>query len=171
MWSDGVMWSVRLIETIIGSAPRAAHGVGTRSLKPLAAAADSTGVSQSSVPPPSAPPAAHAIPTDTCEACGQAVDFRAPACPRCGLPRGGGRSTGGAAGRAKSPRNAMWLSLGWPGAGHVYAGDTEKGVIFCVIAAVLFVLSLTLPGPVPGLVAWLGLSLYTAIDVSRALTS
>src|SRR3954454_15802584 len=165
------MWSVRLIQTIIGPGTNLAHRVSTRSLKRLPAHADSPGVSQSSVPPPSAPPAAHAIPTDTCVACGQAVGFRAPACPRCGLPRGGGRSTGGAAGGAKSPRNAMWLSLGWPGAGHVYAGDTEKGVIFCVIAAVLFVLSLTVVGPVLGLVAWLGLSLYTAIDVSRALTS
>jgi hypothetical protein len=65
----------------------------------------------------------------------------------------------------------MWLSLGWPGAGHVYAGDAEKGVIFCVASAVLFALSLTAIGPVIALVAWLALSLYTAIDVSLALTA
>jgi hypothetical protein len=129
------------------------------------------GVSQSSVPPPSAPPAAHAIPTDTCEACGQAVDFRASACPRCGFPRGfAGLPAVGGAVKAKSPRTAMWLSLSWPGAGHVYAGVAEKGVIFCVVAAVLFALSLSLIGPVLGLLLWLGLSLYTAIDVSSALT-
>jgi hypothetical protein len=161
---------VRLIETIIGPATNLAHRVGTRSLKRLAAHADSTGVSQSSVPPPSAPPAAHAIPTDTCEACGQAVDFRASACPRCGFPRGTGLSLGGHVAKAKSPRSAMWLSLTWPGSGHVYAGITEKGAILCGVSLVLFALSLTLIGPVLGLVLWLGLSLYTAIDVSTALT-
>jgi hypothetical protein len=160
---------VRLIETIIGPATNLAHGVGTRSLKRLPAAADSTSVSQSSVPPPSAPPAAHAIPTDTCEACGQSVDFRAATCPRCGFPRGGLPKLGGLS-KAKSPRSAMWLSLTWPGAGHVYAGITEKGAILCAVAAVLFALSLTLIGPVLGLVLWLGLALYTALDVSRALT-
>jgi ribosomal protein L37E len=127
-------------------------------------------VSQSSVPPPSAPPAAHAIPTDTCQACGQAVDFRASACPRCGFPRGLALPKLGGGAKAKSPRTAMWLSLSWPGAGHVYAGIAEKGTILCVVAAVLFALSLTLIGPVLGLVAWLGLSLYTALDVSSALT-
>jgi ribosomal protein L37E len=128
-------------------------------------------VSQSSVPPPSAPPAAHAIPTDTCEACGQAVDFRAASCPRCGFPRGGGlRSLGGATKPAKSPRSAMWLSLTWPGSGHLYAGISEKGAILCGVSVVLFALSLTLIGPVLGLVLWLGLALYTALDVSSALT-
>ena len=161
---------MRLIETIIGPLPASAHGVGTRSLKRLPAHADSTSVSQSSVPPPSASPAAHAIPTDTCGACGQAVDFRATSCPRCGFPRGSGLPSLAGAAKAKSPRNAMWLSLTWPGAGHVYAGITEKGAILCGVSAVLFVLSLTLIGPVLGLVLWLGLSLYTALDVSSALT-
>jgi ribosomal protein L37E len=126
-------------------------------------------VTQSSIPPPSAPPAAHAIPTDTCEACGQAVDFRAKACPRCGFPRGTGLPWLAGPAKAKSPRSAMWLSLTWPGAGHVYAGIAEKGAILCGVSAVLFALSLTLIGPVLGLVLWLGLSLYTAIDVSSAL--
>jgi hypothetical protein len=162
---------VRLIETIIGPGTNLAHRVDTRSLKRLPAHADSTRVSQSSVPPPSAPPAAHPIPTDTCAACGQVVDFRASACPRCSFPRGIGMpSLGTPAAKAKSPRNAMWLSLTWPGSGHVYAGITEKGALLCGISAVLFALSLTLIGPVLGLVLWLGLSLHTAIDVSSALT-
>jgi ribosomal protein L37E len=165
------MWSVRLIQTIIGPGTNLAHRVSTRSLKRLPAHADSPGVSQSSVPPPSAPPTAHAIPTDTCEACGQAVDFRASSCPRCGFPRGMGLPSLGSATKAKSPRGAMWLSLTWPGSGHVYAGITEKGAILCGISAVLFALSLTLIGPVLGLLLWLGLSLYTAIDVSSTLTS
>jgi hypothetical protein len=128
-------------------------------------------VSQSSVPPPSASPAAHAIPTDTCDACGQAVDFRATSCPRCGFARGTGLPSLAGTAKPKSPRNAMWLSLTWPGAGHVYAGITEKGAMLCGVSAVLFVLSLTVIGPVLGLVLWLGLSLYTALDVSSALTN
>src|SRR4051795_10372624 len=135
------MWSVRLIQTIIGPGTNLAHRVRTRSLKGLPAHADSTGVSQSSVPPPSAPPAAHAIPTDTCEACGQAVDFRASACPRCAFPRGMGLPSLAGPAKAKSPRNAMWLSLTWPGAGHIYAGIAEKGAILCGVSVVLFVLS------------------------------
>jgi hypothetical protein len=99
-----------------------------------------------------------------------AVDFRANACPRCGFLRGTGPASLAGPGKAKSPRTAMWLSLSWPGAGHVYAGIAEKGAILCGVAAVLFALSLTLIGPVLGLVLWLGLSLYTALDVSSALT-
>ena len=127
-------------------------------------------MSQSSVPPPSAPPAARAIPTDICEACGQAVDFRASACPCCAFPRDVSPPSLGSATNAKSARSAMWLSLTWPGSGHVYAGITEKGAILCGISAVLFALSLTLIGPVLGLLLWLGLSLYTAIDVNSTLT-
>src|SRR3954452_4216057 len=164
------MWSVRLIQTIIGPATNLAHRVDTRSLKRLPAHADSTRVSQSSVPPPSAPPAAHPIPTDTCAACGHVVDFRASACPRCSFPRGIGMpSLGTPAAKAKSPRNAMWLSLTWPGSGHVYAGITEKDAILCGMSAVLFALSLTLIGPGLGLVLWLCLSLYTAIASSSTL--
>src|SRR5215207_3379579 len=125
------MWSVRLIETIIGPGTNLAHRVSTRSLKRLPAHADPTRVSQSSVPPPSAPPAAHAITTETCEACGHAVDFRALACPRCAFPRGLGLPSLGSTAKAKSPRSAMWLSLTWPGSGHVYAGITEKGALLC----------------------------------------
>jgi TM2 domain-containing membrane protein YozV len=64
----------------------------------------------------------------------------------------------------------MWLSLTWPGAGHLYAGDGERGTIFCAASAVLFLLSLTVMGPILGLLAWLGLSLYAAIDASRTLS-
>ena len=65
----------------------------------------------------------------------------------------------------------MWLSLTWPGAGHVYAGITEKGAILCGVSVVLFALSLTLIGPALGLVLWLGLSLYAALDISATLTA
>jgi hypothetical protein len=63
----------------------------------------------------------------------------------------------------------MWLSLAWPGAGHLYAGDSEKAVVFAVASAVLTVVSLTVLPLVVGMVAWLGLALYTAIDAGRAL--
>jgi hypothetical protein len=108
------------------------------------------------------------MPTHVCEACGQAVELRAAVCPRCGFPQGGGMKLGRSRGD-KSPRKAMWLSLGWPGAGHFYAGDAEKALIFGGAAAVLCVLSLVAIGAVVGMLAWLGLALYTAIDSSRKL--
>jgi hypothetical protein len=108
------------------------------------------------------------MPTHACEACGQVVELRAALCPRCGFPQGGGPKLAGSAG-GKSPRKAMWLSLAWPGAGHFYAGDTEKALIFGGAAAVLTVLSLTVLGLVVGMVAWLGLALYAAIDSGRKL--
>jgi hypothetical protein len=63
----------------------------------------------------------------------------------------------------------MWLSLAWPGAGHLYGGDSEKGLILVVAGAVLTVLSLTVLGLAIGMIAWLGLALYAAIDSGRAL--
>jgi TM2 domain-containing membrane protein YozV len=63
----------------------------------------------------------------------------------------------------------MWLSLSWPGAGHFYAGDTEKGTIFSVASAVCFLLSATVVGPALGSLLWLGVALYTAIDSGRAV--
>jgi hypothetical protein len=119
------------------------------------------------MPPPSAPPAAHAIPTGPCEACGQQVELRAAACPRCSFPRAIGRPQRPATG--KHPRKAMWLSLAWPGAGHLYAGDQEKALIFGGVSLVLTVLSFTLMPEALGMLAWLGLALYTAIDSGREL--
>jgi hypothetical protein len=108
------------------------------------------------------------MPTHACEACGQVVELRAALCPRCGFPQGGGPKLGRSAG-GKSPRRAMWFSLAWPGAGHLYAGDSEKALIFGGAAAVLCVLSVTVIGAVVGMLAWLGLALNTAIDSGRKL--
>ncbi len=108
------------------------------------------------------------MPAHLCEACGQAVEFRAALCPRCGFPQGGGPKPGRRV-SGKSPRRAMWFSLAWPGGGHFYAGDTEKALILGGAAAVLTVLSVVLIGAVLGLLGWLGLALYAAIDSSRAL--
>ena len=109
------------------------------------------------------------MPTHACHACDHAVEFRASVCPRCGFPQGGGSKPGRSRAGGKSPRKAMWLSLAWPGAGHFYAGDSEKALIFAGAAAVLCVLSVIVIGAVVGMLAWLGLALYTAIDSSRKL--
>ncbi len=100
-----------------------------------------------------------------------AVDFRATACPRCGFPRGNALPfvAGSVAAKKKSPRTAMWITLSWPGAGHLYAGIHRTGTILCLLSVVLFALSLTLIGPEVGLVAWLTLSLYAAMDVGKTL--
>ena len=121
-----------------------------------------------SVPPPTVS-AAPPIQTAACEACGQALDVRATICTRCGFPQGGPALVAGRALGAKKPRTAMWLSLSWPGAGHFYAGDSEKGIIFSALALVCCLLSATIAGPVLGLLIWLGLALHTAIDSSRAV--
>ena len=86
------------------------------------------------------------------------VPARNGASPLLGRPAG-----------AKSPRSAMWLSLGWPGAGHFYAGDNEKGAIFSAASASSVLLSATVIGPALGVLVWLGLALYTAIDAGRAV--
>lgn len=122
-----------------------------------------------SIAPPTAAAPTTPVPTAPCEACGQVFDLRAAGCPRCAFQRTGMLPALGPRIGAKKPRTAMWLSLGWPGGGHFYAGDTEKGAIFSAASVVCFLLSATIVGPVLGLLLWLGVALYTAIDSSRAV--
>jgi ribosomal protein L37E len=121
-----------------------------------------------SQPPPGAPVAD--IPAVACEACGRAFDLRATACPTCGFPRAGLRRELGGPSGGKSPRTAMWLSLGWPGAGHLYVRDTERGAIFCAVSLIASGIAVAIAGPALGLLVWLGLSLYTAIESGRAIS-
>jgi hypothetical protein len=118
-------------------------------------------------PPPAAPPSAPsaAVPAAACEACGHAFDVIATICPRCGFPRGGAKPVPTIGGR--SARKAWWLSLAWPGAGHLYARDTQTGAIFCGVSALICVLSATIIGPTLGVIVWL--ALYTALDAGRSL--
>lgn len=106
-----------------------------------------------------------------CEACGHAFDMLATNCPRCAFPRGGASPELALRAGGKSARTAWWLSLGWPGAGHLYARDTEKGAIFCGVAALICLLSATVIGPTLGVIVWLALSLYTALDAGRAVAA
>lgn len=120
-----------------------------------------------------APPARPApdVPTSPCDACGQAFDERATACPRCGFPRGGGADDPRAPQpRGRAPRTAMWLSLAWPGAGHLYAGEARTGAILSLVAIAIVGLSAVLIGPVLGLLLWLGAALYAAIDSGRLVS-
>jgi len=131
--------------------------------------ADPTSVT--SVPPPSfAPPSAPAagVPMAPCEACGQDFDLRAASCPRCDLPRGGASAHGQTVGD-RSARKAWWLSLAWPGLGHIYARDTQTGAIFCGVSALTCLLAATVVGPTLGVIAWLAFALYTALDAGRGL--
>src|ERR1700754_4483955 len=114
-------------------------------------------------PPPAGPPhAAPALagPQAFCRACGRGLDPRAVVCPACGvaappiartfapavLPR-----------EAKSAGVAMFLSFLWPGAGHLYLEDTgAKAIVFPVVSALCFLLSLTIIGLVISLPVWLG---------------
>jgi TM2 domain-containing membrane protein YozV len=125
-------------------------------------------VPDSIAPPTSAVPTA-SMPTAPCEACGQVFDLRGASCPKCAFQRAGMSSTLGPRIGGKKPRTAMWLSLGWPGAGHFYAGDAEKGAIFSAAAVVCLLLSATIVGPVLGMLLWLGVALHTAIDSGRVV--
>lgn len=122
-----------------------------------------------SQPPPGA--SVPVIPTVECEACGQPVELRAAACPRCGFPRASLASVLAQPSGGKSPRSAMWLSVFWPGAGHLYAGDTERGAIFAGVALVAGGLATVIAGPALALLVWLGLALYTAIESGRITES
>jgi hypothetical protein len=130
-------------------------------------------VPDSIAPPTSAVPTAAlptaAMPTAPCEACGQVFDVRAASCPRCAFQRAGMSPALGGAVASKNPRTAMWWSLSWPGAGHFYAGDAEKGAIFSAASALCCLLSATVIGPALGVLLWLGVALYTAIDSGRAV--
>jgi hypothetical protein len=63
----------------------------------------------------------------------------------------------------------MWLSLVWPGAGHLYAGDLEKGAVLSGAMLVLLLLAATVIGATLGLLAWLAAALYAGIDSGRAV--
>ena len=126
-----------------------------------------------SQPPPSvAPPAppAPAVSTSPCEACGHGFDVRTTACPRCGFPRSGSGDDPLKRSSKKSPREAMWASLFWPGGGHFYAGDKDTGAVLTAIAIVILGLSAVLIGATLGLLLWLGLALYAAIDSGRQVS-
>jgi hypothetical protein len=109
------------------------------------------------------------VPAAPCEACGQEFDLRAAACPRCGFPRAAAPNPFKRRSK-KSPREAMWASLFWPGGGHFYAGDPNTGAILTVCAIVIIGLSATVLGPEIGLVFWLGLALYAAIGSGKLVS-
>ena len=120
-----------------------------------------------------APPARLApdVPTSPCDACGQPFDDRAAACPRCGFPRAGRADAPRVPQpRGRTPRSAMWLSLAWPGAGHLYAGEAETGGILSAVSIAIVGLSAVPIGPVLGLLLWLGAALYAAIDSGRLVS-
>jgi hypothetical protein len=109
------------------------------------------------------------MPTIPCDACGREFDLRAESCPRCGFPRDGATTLLDPIG-GKKPRMAMWLSVGWPGAGHLYAGRTQDGAILSFVSLVIMILSSWIISPVLGLLIWSAVALYAAIDSSRAIT-
>jgi len=104
-----------------------------------------------------------------CRACGKEIDNRAVICPHCGVaqsqagtsayvPRPAGARTGGI---------AILLSILWPGAGHLYADDNNNGIVFTVISAVNFLLSLTIIWLLLGIPIWLGTAIWCSIDSNK----
>ena len=122
------------------------------------------------VSPPVAP--ALAGPRAFCRACGRGLDPRAVICPACGVaqqPIAPAYAPVVLPPQAKSAGVAMFLSFLWPGAGHLYLEDTgAKAIVFTVVSALCFLLSLTIIGLVISLPVWLGCAIYTMIDTSSA---
>jgi TM2 domain-containing membrane protein YozV len=68
----------------------------------------------------------------------------------------------------KSVGLALLFNFLWPGAGHLYAGvRTGFGITFCVIGAVLFLMSLTIILLVIAFPAWLVMAIWSMVDVNK----
>jgi hypothetical protein len=107
-----------------------------------------------------------------CRACGRGLDPRAVICPACGVaqpPIAGAYAPVALPPEPKSAGVAMFLSFLWPGAGHLYLEDTgAKAIVFTVVSALCFLLSLSIIGLVISVPVWLGCAIYTMIDTSSA---
>ena len=65
----------------------------------------------------------------------------------------------------RSPAAAVWLSL-IPGAGHIYAGETSKGIVLILVVASAIQVTAHGSGPFGIVIAFLWL--YAMIDAHRA---
>jgi TM2 domain-containing membrane protein YozV len=95
---------------------------------------------------------------------GAKINTKAEICPKCGV-----RQSMPAAAAAKDPTIAALLSFLWCGAGHVYIGKLDKGVILAISYGItLFIGVLTLVClPIP-LVLWI-YGIYDAYTEAKNL--
>lgn len=95
-----------------------------------------------------------------CRECGSTISEKAEICPECGVrqkPPAGGGSTGF---DDKQPGIAAVASLVIPGAGQIYLGELNRGILFIVATGVAGVLSMFLIG-IPFLI---GIWIYAIYD-------
>jgi uncharacterized membrane protein YvbJ len=72
-----------------------------------------------------------------CQGCGAETQEHAVMCTSCGisLKSNSSRSMG-----EISPVIAAVLNLVWPGVGNIYLGQKTKGIVFCVINLIMYIL-------------------------------
>lgn len=75
--------------------------------------------------------------TKFCSNCGQKIDMKAEICPKCGV-----RQLSSSSETKKDPGIAALLSFLWCGAGHIYLGQLNKGLILAIAYGSVWVLGL-----------------------------
>ncbi|WP_435332925.1 zinc ribbon domain-containing protein [Haloarchaeobius sp. TZWWS8] len=101
-----------------------------------------------------------------CRDCGETISKRAEICPECGIRQrspGGGSSAAGF--EDKQPGIAAVASLVIPGAGQIYLGELNRGILFIVASAVAGVMSMFLIG-IPFLFAIWVYAIYDAYNLA-----
>jgi TM2 domain-containing membrane protein YozV len=59
------------------------------------------------------------------------------------------------------------LSFIWPGAGHLYIGDNEPGIILTILSFVVLIINLTIIGLIIGIPAYVGMAAFSMIDTNK----
>lgn len=101
-----------------------------------------------------------------CRECGSTISEKAEICPECGVrqkPPGGGANTGF---DDKQPGIAAVASLVIPGAGQIYLGELNRGILFIVATAVAGILSMFLIG-IPFLIGIWIYAIYDAYNLAQ----
>lgn len=100
-----------------------------------------------------------------CRECGNTISEKAEICPECGVrqkPPAGGGSTGF---DDKQPGIAAVASLVIPGAGQIYLGELNRGILFIVATAVAAALSFVVIG-IPFLIGIWIYAIYDAYNIA-----
>ena len=129
-------------------------------------------VSEPDTPEEQTPPPASVYPVSQfCRTCGKPVAATAAICLTCGTSQqSSSRPLATGATYAPEPKSAgvaILLTVLFPGAGHLYIGNTRKGTPFVIANAVGFIFALTLILLPVGVVIWIVTLLMTAPRLSQ----
>ena len=109
-----------------------------------------------------------------CRTCGKPVAATAAICLNCGTGQPpSGPATARAVGNTPEPKSfgiAILLTILWPGAGHLYIGNSQKGTPFIVANAIGFILAFAIILLPLAVIIWLVTLLMTAPNLSKEVT-